>query len=110
MSSVYFGGSILVAPGTPRNVGTISATGGNYQFVVDCGNMADGDETELRVANVMGPGGTVSLQYDGAYADRQAQQLKTSEPFSVTRSGAQVSIQMSAGGARWFPYDVITIS
>lgn len=108
MSSSYFSGSILVAPGTPRNVGTISAVG-NFQFFTDSGNVVDGDEFELRVANTFGPGGTISLQYDGAYADRQAQQIKSSEPFAVVRS-AQVSIQMAVGGARWFPYEVISLS
>lgn len=108
MSATYFAGSVLVAPGTPRNVGTITATG-NFQFMVHKGNMADGDEMTLYVGNNFGPGGTISLQYDGAYADRQAQQIATSEPFAVTRS-ANVSIEMNAGGARWFPYEVITVA
>lgn len=107
MASTYLAGSILVAPGTPRNVGTIAVTG-NFQFSVNSGAMIDGDEFEIRIGNTFGVGGTIGLQYDGGYADRQAVQMKTSEPFTVTRT-AMLDLNMTAGGARWFPYELVLL-
>lgn len=107
MPSVFLSGSALLVPGTPRNLGTINV-GGNYVAYMDAGNMADGDELEIRIGNAIGVG-TPALQYDAAYADRQAVQIKNSEPFSVLHQGLFDAV-MTAGGARWFPFEVQTIS
>lgn len=107
MPSALFNGSIQPILNTVHIMGTIS-TSGVYVFKVDAGQMINGDEIELRMADIVGAG-TVSCIYLASYSHKQASQIKASPPLPVEVGGGHVSIVKRAGASPWFYFSVLNI-
>ncbi len=107
MPSSVLSGSILAVPGTASIIGTFT-TAGVYVFSVDLGNLTFGDEVETRIADLLTPGGTISLAYIASYGQSQTTQVKVSPPIPVMTQ-TQFSIKMISGGARTFNFEIFSV-
>ena len=107
MASSVIAGSVSAVLQTNHVVGTI-VTAGVYVAKVDLGSLQNGDEVELRFADVCSFSGTLSVAYSASYAHVQGTQIKVSPPVVVTRS-AQFMIKQVAGVGRIFNFDVVSI-
>lgn len=107
MPSTIFSGSVQPVTNTIHNIGTIGFSG-VYVYKLDAGQMRAGDEIELRIADVVGPG-TISCIYLASFSHQQSTQIKASPPFVIESGGGHVSIVQRAGSSRWFNYSVVNI-
>jgi hypothetical protein len=107
MPTSAFSGSIRPSPGTVHILGTITNSG-NYLWYHDLGQMANGDEMELRFATSVSAAGTVSLLYEAGYAHRQATQIKATPAVPIVRT-AMVNLKQTAGSPSWSYFEIIQI-
>lgn len=101
------GGTQLAVIGTEHTLTTLT-TGKTFTLVVDCLNLANGDELELRMKTKVRTGNGSQVAYFASYAHAQTELNKYSIPVPANIE-LVATLKQTAGTGRNFIWAVLSL-